>query len=38
MKGVSAIGAARSGFGGTLEDAVKDARSVAAAVTQHLRR
>jgi thioredoxin reductase (NADPH) len=31
-KGVWAIGAARSGFGGTLNDAVNEARSVAAAI------
>ena len=37
MKGVWAIGAARSSFGGMLDDAVKEARSVAAAVTRQLR-
>jgi thioredoxin reductase (NADPH) len=38
LKGVWAIGAARSGFGGMLDDAVKEARSVAAAVMGQLGR
>jgi thioredoxin reductase (NADPH) len=38
QKGVWAIGAARSGFGGTLNDAITDARSVAAAIRSHLGR
>jgi thioredoxin reductase (NADPH) len=38
MKGVWAVGAARSGFGGTLNDAVADARSVAAAIRGQLGR
>jgi thioredoxin reductase (NADPH) len=37
-KGVWAIGAVRSGFGGTLNDAVNDARSVAAAIKAELGR
>ena len=37
-KGVWAIGAVRSGFGGTLNDAVEDARSVAAAIKSSLGR
>jgi thioredoxin reductase (NADPH) len=37
-KGVWAIGAVRSGFGGTLNDAVEDARSVAAAIKAELGR
>jgi thioredoxin reductase (NADPH) len=37
-KGVWAIGAVRSGFGGTLNDAVEDVRSVAAAIKSTLGR
>jgi thioredoxin reductase (NADPH) len=37
-KGVWAIGAVRSGFGGTLDDAVRDARSVASAIKGELGR
>jgi thioredoxin reductase (NADPH) len=38
QKGVWAIGAVRSGFGGTLDDGIKDARSVAAAIKAELGR
>jgi thioredoxin reductase (NADPH) len=38
IKGIWAIGAVRSGFGGTLNDAVNDARSVAAAIKAELDR
>jgi thioredoxin reductase (NADPH) len=38
MKGVWAVGAVRSGFGGTLNDALEDARSAAAAIKGQLGR
>jgi thioredoxin reductase (NADPH) len=38
LPGVYAAGAVRSGFGGTLADAVKDAEAAAAAVMTHVRR
>jgi thioredoxin reductase (NADPH) len=37
LPGVFAAGAVRAGFGGTLADAVRDARTAVTAVLQHLR-
>jgi thioredoxin reductase len=37
MPGISAIGAARSGYAGTLIDAVAEARRAAAAISARLR-